>query len=168
RVVETQATPFGRDRGTEQPELLQALDQGSGVLVGVLQVARDRHHLAIDEATHGVDELGGQLGLLGGHRVRGHPGKSTTFVPAVQQFGRDGRQRTRASSVGPVAHRTDAAARLLTATTSQTATRRPRLRVGAAPGRGGSSSGGAPTASSAACTTVGSSSAGGSSTGTGC
>src|SRR5262249_38315481 len=59
------AAPFRSDRGAEEPQLLHSLDEIGGVLVGVLVLARDRYHLALDESAHGLHQLCGQLGMLG-------------------------------------------------------------------------------------------------------
>src|SRR5438046_98138 len=60
-VVEAEAAVLERDGGAEEPELLHALDQRLRVLVGVLVAARDRHHLALDEAPDRVEHLLGEL-----------------------------------------------------------------------------------------------------------
>src|SRR5207245_1399411 len=60
-VVEAEAAVLERDGGAEEPELLHALDQRLRVLVGVLVAARDRHHLALDEAPDRVEHLLGKL-----------------------------------------------------------------------------------------------------------
>ena len=55
--VEPEAAVLLGDRDAEQAERLHLLDDRVGILVGVLELRRDRDHLARDEAAHGLDQL---------------------------------------------------------------------------------------------------------------
>ena len=55
------------DRHPEQPHLAHRRDERLRELVGVLQVGRDGHDVALDEPAHGRDQLGADLGIGRAH-----------------------------------------------------------------------------------------------------
>ena len=61
RVVEAEPAVLGGDGGAEEAELLHPLDERVRILVRVLVFARDRDHVALDEAADGVEHLRAQL-----------------------------------------------------------------------------------------------------------
>ena len=75
--VEPEAAVLLGDRDPEQAERLHLLDDRLGIGVGVLQLGRDRDHLAGDEAPDGLDELPAHLGI-GGRSVMAREATSGT------------------------------------------------------------------------------------------
>ena len=59
--VEAEPAVLLGDRDAEQPERLHLLDDRFGIAVGVLELRRDRDHLACDEAAHGRRRARGGL-----------------------------------------------------------------------------------------------------------
>jgi hypothetical protein len=102
----TEAAVLLGDRQPEDPQLLEAVDDLLRVLVGVLQLRRDRKDLLLDEAAHGLEDLRLVLGqALGftqsthGRSFSGHPvARSTGTISRSPRRGR--RTRTRAARGG--------------------------------------------------------------------
>ena len=55
-MVETDPAVGFRDGCAEEPELLQALDDCSRVLIAVIELTGDRRDLDVDELAHGLDD----------------------------------------------------------------------------------------------------------------